>query len=354
MTYLWDMLRETQLPVVIYGMGDGADKLFLRCEQFGVTVADIFASDEYVRGHTFRGYRVLKYSEVCEKYDDFIILLAFAAFEDELMAKITRYAHEHPLYAPDLPLFGGEILTPDWVKEHADDLRTAYSILADEQSKTVFETVLRYKLSGGVLDLRTCETPREEIFETIFRFDENETFLDLGAYNGDTVQEFALQTSGIYRGIIAVEPDKKNYEKLLRATAELHDVRCENVGIWETNGILSFSGGGGRASCLTPDAVLDAETSKKYHIPVDTIDRIVGSGDVTYIKMDVEGAEHEALEGGRETIIRCHPKLAVSAYHRTHDFLTLILKLHAIDPTYRIYLRHHPYIPAWETNIYAI
>ena len=167
MTYLWEMLQHTNLPVVIYGMGDGADKLFLRCEQFGVQVADIFASDEYVRGHTFRGYQVLKYSDVCEKYEDFIILLAFAAFEDELMSKITRYAHEHPLYAPDLPLFGGEILTPDWVREYGDELRFAHSILADEQSKAVFETVLRYKLSGDVLSLRTCETPREELFASI-------------------------------------------------------------------------------------------------------------------------------------------------------------------------------------------
>jgi len=354
MTFLWEMLKHTALPVVIYGMGDGADKLFLRCEEFGVPVADIFASDEYVRGHVFRGYKVLKYSEVCEKYEDFIILLAFAAFEDALMAKITRYAHEHPLYAPDLPLFGGEILTPEWVKAHADELRLAYDLLADEQSKTVFETVLRYKLSGDVLALRACETPREEIFKTIFRFGTEETFLDLGAYNGDTALEFARQTDGAYKEIIAVEPDKKNYEKLIRSTAALHAVRCENVGIWETRGLLSFSGGGGRASCITPDAVLDTETSKKYHIPVDTIDNIVESSNVTYIKMDVEGAEHEALEGGKATITRCHPKLAVSAYHRTHDFLTLILKLHAIDPTYKIYLRHHPYIPAWETNIYTI
>lgn len=354
MTFLWQQLQNTSLPIVIYGMGDGADKLFLRCEQFNIPVADIFASDEFVRGHVFRGYHVLKYSEVCEKYDDFIILLAFAAFEDGLISKITDYANKHKLYAPDLPLFGGDILTPEWVQNHKDELRLAYSVLADEQSKKVFETVFRYKLSGDVLDLRSCETPRDEIFDMIFHFDSNESFLDLGAYNGDTVLEFAAQTSNTYNQIIAVEPDKKNYNKLLVSSKELHNVRCVNVGIWNESGMLSFSGGGGRSSCLTPDTVLDLDTSKKYHISVDTIDNIVGNSEITYIKMDVEGAEHEALDGGKGTIKRCHPKLAVSAYHRTDDFLTLILKIHEIDPTYRIYLRHHPYIPAWETNIYAI
>jgi len=354
MTFLWEYLRSSSLPIVIYGMGDGADKLFLRCEQFGVPVADIFASDEYVRGHVFRGYRVLKYSEVCEKYDHFIILLAFAAFEDGLISKITEYAHKHELYAPDLPLFGGEILTPDWVHDHADDIRLSYSVLADDQSKKVFETVLRYKLSGDVLDLRSCESPRNEIFESIFHFDTNESFLDLGAYNGDTALEFASQVNNQYKQIIAVEPDKKNYDKLLRTVSDLHNVRCINAGIWDSSGLLSFSGGGGRASCIAPDMVIDSDTSKKYHIPVDTIDNIVGDADITYIKMDVEGAEHEALDGGKNTLRRCHPKLAISAYHRTHDFLELILKIHEIDPSYKIYLRHHPYIPAWETNIYAV
>ncbi len=352
MTYLWEYLQHTDLPIVIYGMGDEADKLFACCERFGVTVSGIFASDEYVRGHSFHGYPVKTYREICGLYDEFIILLAFAAFEETLMEKITGYAHAHPLYAPDLPLFGGEILTPQWVHDNADALREVYDLLADQTSKAVFEGVLRYKLSGDILTLRRTETPRSEVFETIFRFGERETFLDLGAYNGDTVQEFVSQTGGRYERIIAVEPDKKNYSKLLTATADLPNVRCENVGVWNEPGTLFFSGGGGRAGCIIPEE--ETDTAKRYHIPVDAIDNLVGDENVTYIKMDVEGAETEALSGGKETIRRCHPRLAISAYHRTHDFLTLVQTLHDIDPTYKIYLRHHPYIPAWETNIYAV
>ncbi len=354
MNYIWETLQCSTLPIVIYGMGNGADKLLLLCEQFNIPVLDIFASDEFVRGHTFHGYLVQKYSDLCKKYDDFIILLAFAAFEDELIAKITDYAYRHPLYAPDLPLFGGEILTPDWVHDNKNDLSYAYNILADEQSKKVFETVLKYKLSGDVLELRSCETSRDEIFSSILHFGTSEVFLDLGAYNGDTAKEFAAQTKNSYKQIIAVEPDKKNFSKLLQTASQLHDMRCENIGIWDHCGSLSFSGGGGRAGCITPDEAIDVETSKKYNISVNTIDNIVGDSDITYIKMDVEGAEHEALDGGKNTIKRCHPKLAVSAYHKTHDFLKLILKIHSIDSSYKLYLRHHPYIPAWETNIYAV
>ncbi len=354
MTYLWELLQNTTLPVVIYGMGDGADKLFACCEAFSVPVADVFASDEYVRGHEFHGYRVLRYDEVCQKYNEFIILLAFAAFEDGLMEKITGYARKHQLYAPDLPLFGGEILTPSWLRDHADDIRKAYELLADDVSRKTFESVLRYKMGGDILILRSCETPREDVFSDIFSFSQDETYLDLGAYNGDTVEEFCQLTGGNYRKIIAVEPDRKNYQKLTQRVEELHNVECVNVGVWDESGTLSFSGGGGRASCLTPDTSVVAETSKRYCVSVDTVDNIVGDGDVTYIKMDVEGVEREALLGARNTLCRCKPKLAVSAYHRTDDFVKLLLLINELNPNYRLYLRHHPYIPAWETNIYCV
>ncbi len=354
MTYLWNLLQNTTLPVVIYGMGDGADKLFACCEAFSVPVSDVFASDEYVRGHEFHGYRVLRYADVCQKYDEFIILLAFAAFEDSLMEKITGYARKHQLYAPDLPLFGGEILTPDWLHENSDDIRKAYDLLADDVSRHTFESVLRYKMGGDILTLRACETPREAVFSDIFSFSQEETYLDLGAYNGDTVHEFVGLTGGNYKKIVAVEPDRKNFQKLMQSVEELQHVECVNVGVWDKSGTLSFSGGGGRASCLTPDESVTSETSKRYSVSVDTVDNIVGDGDVTYIKMDVEGAEREALLGARNTLFRCKPKLAVSAYHRTDDFVKLLLLIHKLNPEYRLYLRHHPYIPAWETNIYCV
>ena len=75
---VWDSLKETDLPIVIYGMGNGADMIIENLQSIGADFADIFASDEFVRGHSFHGKRVLKYSEVQEKYSDFVIVMAFA------------------------------------------------------------------------------------------------------------------------------------------------------------------------------------------------------------------------------------------------------------------------------------
>ena len=70
--------------------------------------------------------------------------------------------------------------------------------------------------------------------------------------------------------------------------------------------------------------------------------------------MDVEGAEYETLSGMRNTIAKYKPKLAVSAYHRVGDIFTLPLYISQLNPDYKIYIRHHKYLPSWETNIYAV
>lgn len=84
------------------------------------------------------------------------------------------------------------------------------------------------------------------------------------------------------------------------------------------------------------------------------LDSVLSGRPCTYLKMDVEGAEREAIAGAEKTIRQYAPKLNVAAYHRSEDFFQLPLLIHALQPNYRLYLRHHPYVPAWDTNLYAI
>ena len=73
-----------------------------------------------------------------------------------------------------------------------------------------------------------------------------------------------------------------------------------------------------------------------------------------YIKYDVEGAEKEALLGSLETIKAHRPALLVSAYHRSEDIFELPLLLNTLEPSYKLYLRRYPYIPAWDLNLLAV
>ena len=83
------------------------------------------------------------------------------------------------------------------------------------------------------------------------------------------------------------------------------------------------------------------------------IDTLLEDG-VTFIKMDIEGQELNALLGAKTVLTRFAPKLNIAAYHKNEDLFEIPLLINKINKNYKIYMRHHPYIPAWDTNFYII
>ncbi|WP_337484935.1 FkbM family methyltransferase, partial [Porcipelethomonas sp.] len=90
------------------------------------------------------------------------------------------------------------------------------------------------------------------------------------------------------------------------------------------------------------------------YIESKSVDNMLDGKEATLIKMDVEGAEREALWGACQTISKYSPRLMVALYHRNEDIFELPLLVHKLNPKYKLYIRHQLYIPAWETNLYAI
>lgn len=340
---LFEVLKRESRPIVVYGMGNGADKIFDICQSKEIKIQDIFASDEFVRGHSFRGYKVKKYSEIKKLYPDAVILLAFAVFKDDLMKKIENMAKEHTLLVPDVPLFGSGLFDYDFLTANIDNIKKAYDLFADEKSKQVYLDVINFRLTGDPRILRRCESDREEVFENIIRLCKDEHYVDLGAYDGDTVKEFLQNTGGCYASITAFEPDKKNMKKLTKFFGEYDNCRLLPYASWSDDCEMLFSGTGGRMSCFDESG---------ESTPTRSVDSVCEKA--TYIKMDVEGAEYETLMGCQRIISDCKPSLAVSAYHRAGDIFTLPLLIQNMNPDYKIFLRHHTYLPSWETNVYAV
>ncbi|MGN1417799.1 MAG: FkbM family methyltransferase [Acutalibacteraceae bacterium] len=343
-TSVWDFLKNTDLPIVLYGMGNGADMIIDVLEEIGISFADTFASDGFVRGHFFHGKKVLTLSQLEEKYADFIIVMTFAVHDEKMLSFVKQLSRKHILVSPTVPIAGKGLFTFDYIKEHNEEFDKAFSLLEDEKSQKTFLDVLRFKVSGKIDYLFSCQSPKAEVYQNILKPGNNETFVDLGAYDGDTIREFLSFTGGKYNTIDAFEPDEKNFKKLERKTADIERINRYNIGAWNEKAVLTFSKSASRNS-----------HRDKIGIPVkfDSVDNVI-KHEVSFIKMDIEGAELKALEGAEETIKKYKPKLYVCAYHRNEDFFALPLKIHALNPDYRIYLRHHPYIPSWETNIYAV
>lgn len=340
-TELWQYLKNAQKPIVLYGMGNGADKIINVLEEKGIEFKGVFASDGFVRPKLFHNHQISSYADLKAKFGDMIVLLCFGSSLPDVIENILKIATEQELYAPEVAVIGGGLFDYDFLQKNAKTLKWIYDRLADDISRQTFENILKYKLSGKINYLIDCQVDENEPYTSFLKLD-SERFLDLGAYNGDTVLKF-IQSCPNYQSITAVEPDRKTFKKLLNNTESIQNLTTINACISDRCEMVNFKMLGGRNSVLGDG---------KDQIEAITIDSL--SFNPTYIKMDVEGEEVAAISGGKNTILNHKPKMLISAYHRTDDFITIPKAVFDIRDDYKIYVRHFKYLPAWDTNFYFI
>ncbi len=356
---LWEHLQATEKTIVLYGMGNGADKILDICEKKGIPVREVFASDAFVRGQFFHGMRVRTWSDVKERYgaENLLVLLAFATSLPDVLENIARIAAESELLVPDVPVFGDGLFDTDFVNAHHSELCAARSLLCDEESRLIFDSVVRYKLSGDLSTLLAARSDSAAAMRELIRPDRIRAAADLGAYNGDTVREL-LAHGARPEVIYALEPDKRNFRKLSEYAAG--EARTHVIPVaaaaWSCRETLLFDGSGNRNASAGQNrsSALGERPMKTVELQAESLDAVLGGRSVDYIKYDVEGSEREALIGSRKTIAATFPTLLVSLYHRNEDLFAIPLQIHQEHPAYRgFYLRRFGGVPAWDLNLYV-
>lgn len=346
---LWQYLSKSDKKIVMYGMGNGADKIIGVCNRYGIEISDFFASDGFVRGQIFHGKTVLSFSQIKEKYgkDNIIVLVAFASSLPDVMDAISAVADECETYVPDVPVRGDNVFCEEFEIEHQHDIERAYSLLSDERSREVFRGVIDFRRTGKLDILKSTVDATDLVLSELLHFDQYRIIGDIGAYNGDTAEEL-LHRCPLAQKIYSLEPDRRNFRKLSAFADGKEKIVPVNAAAWKEDTFLLFDDSGNRNSGIAEDGI----SKRRVEVKAIRLDGIFADG-VDYIKYDVEGAEKEALEGSREIIRKYRPDLLISIYHRTEDLHSLILQLHALCPEYKLYIRRYPYIPAWDLNLYA-
>ncbi|MBQ9274399.1 MAG: FkbM family methyltransferase [Succinivibrio sp.] len=192
--------------------------------------------------------------------------------------------------------------------------------------------------------------------------DQNELFVDAGAYDGSTTQEFFKWAGKSAAQAWCFEADPQNCRRCAAQLAlplSQGRVRLCNTGLWSRPGRLRLANSGLSTGYLTDTAGAAAGVSAQtadagdIEVEVATLDEMLGERRVTFIKMDIEGAELQALQGAATLIRRNKPKLAICVYHRPEDILTIPAYILSLNPDYTLYLRHHTF-EATETVLYAL
>lgn len=174
-----------------------------------------------VRGHSFHGKRVKKFSEIQAQYEDFVIVTAFAARDEPTMETIFLLDQQYELYAPDVPVAGEDLFDRDFFISHLSQAQAAYRLWADERSRQIYRDLIAYKLTGKIKYLASTVCSRQEVFSSLLRLGPAESYVDLGAYNGDTIEEFLRYTGGRFSARLCHGTGSEKLPETLSAVRKL-------------------------------------------------------------------------------------------------------------------------------------
>jgi FkbM family methyltransferase len=235
-------------------------------------------------------------------------------------------------------------LIEDLLANRAAYLQLA-DMLADDMSRRVLDAILAFRLSFDPSVLRPIVEwdlygPRD-----LLHYGDDEVYVDGGAYDGDSIRLFIERVRGRYSRVLAFEPDRSTFKRLVANFADEKRVEPINAGLHRQKEVLRFDNAGTRGSLLVEEGGIE--------IPVVGLDEILDGDRVTLIKMNIEGAEQDALAGAGRAIQRWAPKLAISVYHRPSDLWQIPRIVRELRSDYDLYLRQHDG-GIIETVLYAI
>lgn len=245
------------------------------------------------------------------------------------------------------PAFGIDL--PHNLPAFVEEIRACYDILSDEESRNelVAQIESRYWLTFDCLP-----NPLDPV-GTYFPLDlvsptEHEVFVDCGSFQGDILPSFISHWNSRFKHIYALEPDPSNREVLERITQKLGLTDRTTImpyAIGERNEAVSFASTGTVTSQITKEGSISVECRR-----LDAIDWPLLP---TYVKMDIEGAEPQAISGATDLLRRHQPVLAACTYHRSEHLWQIPNLIHSIAPEYKLFLRRYAE-ECWEGVCYAI
>ena len=245
------------------------------------------------------------------------------------------YLRMYGAYNDQLPCpFNGVDIT-----SHLDKIEKVYSLLTDEDSKLTLLNVLMYRLTLNREYVIRAYSQTPQYFIEAFRgLGPEEIYVDCGAYTGDTYEMYC-HFNEPPRHAYLFEPDRQNAHRLRENLKDLPEYSGINIiekGVHKSTGSLCFRGKRGAGSSFTEDIPANSEA-----LPVTSIDDAIDER-ITFLKMDIEGAEQNAITGAENRIAKDYPRLAISVYHSTSDLWEIPLMIQQKFPEYSTYmLRHH-------------
>lgn len=330
--------------LVIFGAGNCGHKIYDLLHEYGIEVSCF--CDNRMGGATDEatGLAVMSPEDMYDAIDNPVILVCVDS--ENACRSICQQLLSLGFNKTQMHIMNEYFYwqTREYFEANIEKYRKVYQLLDDEFSKRVYLAKMKKVfLLSDISDI--VSSGGEEYFDKKIVLTEDEVFVDCGGFDGDSAKRFVEQCGSKYRDIIIFEPESCKKEAIQKNMGD-NQYELYQAGVWSKNTKLYFNAMGTGSSHI-------AEGKSEYMVEAVALDETVYDKKPTYIKMDIEGAEQEALKGCRKIIQEYKPKLAICIYHKPEDLFEIPAMIKEMNPEYKLYVRQ--YANAWfDTVLYAV
>jgi FkbM family methyltransferase len=241
---------------------------------------------------------------------------------------------------------------PSVIFDNADQIRSGYNVLSDDCSRKLFCEQLRWRVLLNSEDMMPPSRAMETYFPPdLIKLSDHEVLVDCGAYDGDSIRGFLNRVENCFDQIYALEPDSGNRRALEYYCRTLPDsVRARIT-------VLPYALGKTRSKVyFSNDSLVSSKitaVNAAAEVECLSLDELAGDRSPSFIKMDIEGAEPDAIEGASRILNEHQPMLAACVYHRSEHLWEIPWLIRKVSPHHSIFLRRYAE-DCWELVCYAI
>ncbi len=342
-------------PMGLAGMANGVKY----CEN-GIPIDFFYDNNPKLWGTQYHGIVCLSKEELLQIKDE-VVLIIEGMFYHEIRKQMMDegFSCYDRIYSMT---FAPKRLNLEDRCSYEDEIQKVLALCADERSREVFQCLTDAWGMESIPDdyFQKIMDPNQYFDTEIIHLRQDEVFVDLGAYIGDSWEQFLSACHGKYEKAHLFEMDPNVYRRLMKHVGDILDgpyggegiVQCYPYGVSNQTGDVQFTVG---ESGSTLHSYTESQSNQENICfgKCVRLDDILKNERVTFIKTDIEGAEQDALRGAAELIKKQKPKLAISIYHSPEDMLEIPVYLKTLVPEYQIYIRHYTDL-MYETVCYAV
>lgn len=323
--------------IAIVGAGAEGMRLAQICNDLGIKIEGVFDANAQKRGNSLLNMKIYPIEALTRMPTNIPIIVA----SHRVLGACENF---RSLGYQTLPVSLLQVAIPDIFSPHEfykdiyedmlankEEYLSLYNLFSDDLSRQTLDALIGYRFTFDPLVLKNIID--WDLYGTI-PLEKNEVYVDAGAYTGDSINIFKEHVQGSFSKIYGFEPDSKSFVSLSNRFLGDEKIILHNSGLYSSTKELFFSESSDRSSKIQESGL------NKIHVV--KLDEVVAENEkITFIKMNIEGAEMDALEGARETIVNWKPKLAISAYHKASDLRNICKKIKEFNKDYKLYLRQH-------------